>query len=68
MVPGRRGDSPAGHRRLENSVPAGKRRRAAYADIVSGYAALWRDELREAVPRCPGGYLGSRLNVEVDQM
>ncbi|MBQ0905905.1 hypothetical protein [Micromonospora sp. U21] len=40
---------------------------AAYSDTVSAYAALGRDELREAVPRCHGGYFGSRLNFEVDQ-
>ncbi|WP_327315842.1 hypothetical protein [Streptomyces sp. NBC_01235] len=40
---------------------------AAYADAVSEYAALGRDELLEAARRCHGGYFGSRLNVAADQ-
>ena len=38
---------------------------AAYADAVSEYAALGRDELREAARAA--GYFGSRLNSDVDQ-
>jgi hypothetical protein len=39
---------------------------AAYSDAVSVYAALGRDELREAA-RWHGGYFGSRLNTDFDQ-
>lgn len=46
---------------------AGSADRAAYADAVPEYAALGRNELREAAPRCHGGYFGSLLNFEVDQ-
>jgi hypothetical protein len=61
-------------REFQPSVSAARARRAAddadgaaYADAVSEYAALGRDELREAGPRCHGGYFGSRLNFAADQ-
>ncbi|MBT2454850.1 hypothetical protein [Streptomyces sp. ISL-86] len=40
---------------------------AAYADAVSEYAALGRDELREVARAVMGGYFGSWLNFAVDQ-
>jgi len=39
---------------------------AAYADVVSGYAALGWHEVREPA-RCHVDYFGSRLNWAFDQ-
>ncbi len=40
---------------------------AAYADVVSVYAALGRVGGAGDGPRCHGGYFGSLLNFEADQ-